>query len=82
MKYDRSNIGSCRKICYYRIELRVGNECMAVGVGLVIESAALDFMPGSRDEVSWRIMLRVLTNFLDENGSYLQWHLTISYRGN
>lgn len=39
-------------ICNYRIELRVGKECIAVGPGLVIECAALDFMPASRDEAT------------------------------
>lgn len=42
----------------------MGKECIAIGPGLVIESAALDFMPGSRDEATWRIMFRVLANFL------------------
>lgn len=51
-------------ICNYRIELRVGKECIAIGPGLVIECVPLDFMPGSRDEATWRIMFRILANFL------------------
>lgn len=51
-------------ICNYRIELPVVKECITVRPGLVIECAALDSMPSSRDEAAWRIMYRVLANVL------------------